>query len=139
MVRTGLFLLGVLLCSSTGLAQNEPSVVSAWVAAPAPGATWAAAYVELKNPGMYDLFVVSAKSDVATSVELRGAAAAGGESAVVPEFTVPAYGGVAAAPTAPHLRLVGLTRTLAVGDTVPLVLTTDGGVSLRVSATVRTP
>jgi len=122
-----------------GIASAQPtaSAVSAWVAAPQAGATWASAYVELKNPGMYDLFVVSATSDASASVELRAAAKGGGESAVVPEFTVPAYGGVDAVATGPHLRLVGLTRPLAVGDTVALDVKTDGGVSLRVSATVR--
>ena len=55
------------------------------------------------------------------------------------EFPVPAYGGTAAAATAPHLRLVGLTRPLTAGDTVQLTLTTDGGATLKVAAPVRQP
>lgn len=129
--------LGIVMAASGASAQTAPSAVSAWVAAPQAGATWASAYVELKNPGMYDLYVVSATSDAAASVELRAAAKPGGEPAVVAEFTVPAYGSIDAAATGPHLRLVGLTRALAAGDTVALVVKTDGGESLRVSATVR--
>lgn len=142
MRRCGLIalVLGLVLVSSAPtLAQTAPSAVSAWVAAPAAGATWTSAYVELKNPGMYDVFVVSAMSDAATSVELRAAEKAGVDPAVVPEFAVPAYGSVEAAATAPHLRLVGLTRPLAPGDAVALILKTETGETLKVSAAVRTP
>lgn len=129
----------VVLAVTSATAQTAPSVVSAWVAVPAAGATWAAAYVEVKNPSMYDLYVVSATSDVAASVELRAAPKAGAEPAVIKELPVPAFGSTDAAVTAPHLRLVGLTKTLAAGDTVALVLKTDTGDTLKVSAAVRTP
>ncbi|HUU35247.1 MAG TPA: copper chaperone PCu(A)C [Vicinamibacterales bacterium] len=142
MRRVGLisFVLGLALISSAPkAAQTAPSAVSAWVAAPTAGATWAPAYVELKNPSMYDVFVVSATSDAAASVELRAASTGGAEPAVVPEFTVPAYSGVDAATSAPHLRLVGLTRALAAGDTVAIILRTDNGDTLKVAAVVRAP
>ena len=42
---------------------KEPSAVEAWVAAPAAGATSAAAYVEVNNPTMYDIFIVKATAD----------------------------------------------------------------------------
>lgn len=132
------FILALALGSSAP-AQTGPSAVSAWVAAPAAGATWAAAYVELKNPSMYEVFVVSATTDAAATVEFRAAAAGKADPAVVPELAVPAYGGVDAAVTAPHLRLIGLTRPLAAGDTVALTLKTDTGDTLQVSAAVRTP
>lgn len=133
------FVLTFVLSPALAPAQTAPSAVSAWVAAPAAGATWASAYVELKNPGMYDVFVVAATSDAAASVEFRAAATGGAEPAVVPEFTVPAYGGVEAAAAAPHLRLIGLTRPLAAGDTVALTLSTADGDILKVAAAVRVP
>ena len=79
------------------LAQpKEPSAVEAWVAAPAAGATSAAAYVEVNNPTMYEMFIVKATADgVAGKVELRGAASAGDPPAVT-EFPVPAYGSTSA-------------------------------------------
>lgn len=129
----------VLMAASSAPAQTAPSAVSAWVAVPAAGATVAAAYVEVKNPSMYDIYVVSATSDVSASVELRDAPKNGAEPAVIKELAVPAFGSTDAAVTAPHLRLVGLTRPLAAGDTVALVLKTDTGDTLKVSATVRTP
>lgn len=116
---------------------KEPSAVSAWIAAPAAGATDAAAYVEINNPTMYDVFIVSATAAAAAKVELRGEAAAGAEPPVVTEFPIPAYGSTSAAAGAPHLRLLGLTRPLAAGDSVALTLTTDSGVILKVAASVR--
>lgn len=120
-------------------AQPAPSAVSAWVAAPAAGATTTSAYVEISNPTMYEIYITGASSDAAPKVELRAGASGGAEPAVVPEFPVPAYGGTQAAAAAPHLRLVGLSRPLAPGDTVQLTLTTDGGATLKVAAPVRQP
>ena len=80
-----------------------------------------------------------ATADVAAKVELRAGAAGGAEPAMVPEFGVPAYGSTAAAATAPHLRLIGLTKGLAPGDTVQLTLTTADGVTLKIAAPVRQP
>ncbi|MGD9904846.1 MAG: copper chaperone PCu(A)C [Vicinamibacterales bacterium] len=117
-----------------GAQGKEPTAVSAWVAAPAAGATSAVAYVEITNPTMYEIFVVSATADAAGKVELRGA---GADAPVVTEFPVQAYGSTAAEAGAPHLRLLELKKPLAAGDAVALVLTTDSGVQMKVSATVR--
>lgn len=136
-----LALAAVLLAWPSGhAAQPAPTAVSAWVAAPAAGATAASAYVELNNPTMYEVYVVSAAAEgVATTVELRAGLAPGGSPTPVPEFAIPAYGSVAAAASSPHLRLVGLTRPLVAGDTVQLSLTTDGGATLKITAPVRQP
>lgn len=123
----------------TGALQPAPTAVSAWVAAPAAGTTSASAYVEVSNPTMYEIYVTGATADVAAQVELRAGAAGGAEPAAIPEFGVPAYGSTAAAATAPHLRLVGLTKALAPGDTVQLTLTTADGVTLKIAAPVRQP
>jgi hypothetical protein len=87
------------------------------------------------EPDDDEIYITGATAEV----ELRAAATGGAEPAVIAEFPVPAYGGTAAAASAPHLRLVGLTRPLAAGDTVQLTLTTDGGATLKVTAPVRQP
>src|SRR5688572_21745855 len=121
-------------------AQPALAAVSAWIAEPAAGATGASAYVELNNPTMYDVHIVSATADaVAARVELRAGGAPGAEAAPVKEFAIPAYGSLEAAASAPHLRLVDLKRPLAPGEMVELALTTDAGVVLKVEATVRKP
>ncbi len=116
---------------------KEPSAVAAWLAAPAAGATSAAAYVEINNPGMYDIFIVKATADGAGKVELRAAASGGAEAAMVTEYPVPAFGSTSAAVGQPHLRLMELTKPLKAGDTVNLTLTTEAGIVLKVSAPVR--
>ena len=135
------FLLVALVSASAGLLAEQgkvPSAVSAWIAAPAAGATDAVAYVEIDNPTMYDIFVLSATAPgTAGKVELRAAAATGAEPAVVTEFPVPSYGSTSAAAGAPHLRLLELTRPLKAGDAVALTLTTNDGTVLKVSAQVR--
>lgn len=128
----------VAVWSASGLAQPKtPSAFSAWVAAPAAGATSTVAYVAVDNPTMYDIYITAATADVATKVEFRAPAAAGAEPAAVAEFSVPAYGSTAAQASAPHLRLVDLKQPLAAGDTVQLTLTTDGGLMLKVAAPVK--
>lgn len=134
-MKAGVLALSVVLAAlSTALAQPAPSAVSAWIAAPAAGATSAAAYVAINNPTMYDIYITAASTDAAGSVELR---AAGGDGAVVKEFAVPAYGSTSAEAAAPHLQLVALTRPLKAGDSVTLTLQTDGGVALKVAAPVK--
>lgn len=137
-MKAGVFALVVAVATSiVAGAQQAPAAVSAWVAAPAAGATSAVAYVAVNNPTMYDIYVTGASSDAAGSVELRAPGAGGAEPAVVKEFTVPAYGSTAAEAAAPHLRLVDLKRPLKAGDSVALTLQTDGGVALKVAATVK--
>jgi len=58
---------------------------------------------------------------------------------VVKELAVASFGGVALKPGGMFLRLSGLKQPLAAGDQVALVLTTDGGVAMKVTAEVRRP
>jgi copper(I)-binding protein len=142
LLRTGLvFVLAVagLAPASIAAQGKQPTADSAWVAVPAAGATAATVYVEISNPGMYDIFIVKATAPgVAGKVELRGAASSG-EAPVVTEFPVPAYGSTSAAAGQPHLRLLDLAKPLKAGDTVDLTLTTEAGIELKVSAQVKAP
>jgi copper(I)-binding protein len=135
-MRLPALVLAALAVPAIVAAQPAPSAAAAWIAVPAAGATTADVFVEVSNPTMYEIYVTAASSEAAASVELRAGGAAG---AVVKEFPVPAFGSTAAAADAPHLRLVGLKKPLAAGDSVALTLTTDGGVTLKVTATVRQP
>jgi copper(I)-binding protein len=141
MGRLALAITAASLAASLGLAgqQQDAAAVSAWIASPPAGQDWAAAYVEIENPTMYDLNIVSAEAAGAGRVELRGPAGDGAEPPVVKYFSVPAYGGNAAGPEAPHLRLLELQRPLRAGDTVELTLRTDSSVELAVQAEVRAP
>ena len=95
-----------------------------------------AAFVTIDNPTMYDAYLVSASSDVAASVTFRQRAK-GQDANEVKELVVPAYGSLEMSPDGPHLWLSGLKRPLTEKETVTLQLTTDGNLTLSVTAEVR--
>ena len=84
---------------------------------------------------MYDFYLVSAASDVAGKVEFRKTG--DDEAKAVPNLTVPAYGKLSMGPDSVHLLLVDLKRPLQEDESVPLTLTTDDSVKLRIQAVVR--
>lgn len=134
----GLALMLALSVAASSLAsQTQPSASEAWVAAPAAGATTAIGYVSIDNPTMYEIYVVSVSSEMAGTVEI--AQGSPDAATVVKELAVASFGGVALKPGGMFLRLSGLTKPLTAGDQVPLVFTTDGGVTMKVTAEVRRP
>jgi copper(I)-binding protein len=117
--------------------QRALSATTGWVKAPAAGAAGAAAFVTVENPGMYDIYVVSASTDAAGLVELRNPGQSDGAPPALKEAIVPAYNSLEMTPTGWHLWLTNLKRPLKVGDMITIVLMTDGGVALEVKADVR--
>lgn len=110
-----------------------------WVKQPAAGETQTMAFVTIENPGMYEVNVVSARSDAAGKVELRDAAQSGQASREAIAFiTVPAYGRVDMSPAGVHLLLLEMKRPIKEGDAVTLTLSTDSDITLTVAARVRT-
>ena len=87
---------------------------------------------------MYDIYITAATTDVAGKVELRDAGQSG-EARLKPlEFiTVPAYGSAYMSSNGVHLALLDLKRPLNAGDAVTLILKTDGGATLPVTAAVK--
>ena len=118
------------------LAAQSLSVASAWIEAPAAGATEAAAYVSIENPTMYDVYIMSATTDAAGAVELREPDGHGG-TRPASSVTASAYGSVEMGAAGPHLLLKNLTRHLSACDTDIITLATDGGERLTVTATVK--
>lgn len=114
---------------------QEATAADGWVELPAAGETTTSAFAVVRNPTMYDIYLVSATSDVAGKVEFRKPG--DGEAKAVPELTVPAYGKLAMERDGAHLLLVDLKRPLHENESVALTLTTDGNVKLRIQAVVR--
>ena len=52
---------------------QEVSAPEGWIELPAGGASTASAFLVVKNPTMYDVYLVSAAAGVAKSVEFRDA------------------------------------------------------------------
>ena len=134
-LRTALILTLAFAASVSARQGAAPSAADAWVAEPAAGATSALAYLTVNNPGMYDIYVVSATSSAAEKVELKQGSGAAAKA--VTSITISSYGSAELKADGEHLELVNLKRPLKAGDTVDLTLKTDGGVNIVVSAVVK--
>jgi hypothetical protein len=118
--------------------QKNVEASSGWVKTPAAGEATAAAFVTVDNPTQYDIYLVSAVTDVAGKVEFRdktGSSDAQGQ--VRKTINIAAFDSLAMDPKSVYLLLSDLKRPLKDGDMVSLTLTTDGGAMLQVSAAVR--
>jgi copper(I)-binding protein len=118
----------MLLTLSLAVLQKDPTASDAW--AQLSGGT-VAIYATVNNPTMYDVYVVSAKSNAAAKIELLD-----GDKPVT-SITVPAYGSAELKPGAMFVRLSALKSELKAGDEVTLTLETDGGVSIEIAAAVK--
>jgi copper(I)-binding protein len=126
------------LSVSPALAQKTLSASDAWVKAPAAGESSAAAFVVVDNPTMYDVYVVSAESDVAASVTfVEPAKSGGGKPQPVEHLIAPAYSRLELTPDGPHMLLNDLKKPLAAGESITITLTTDGGEVLEAQAVVK--
>ncbi len=134
----------VAVCAGSGtgnvLAGQEKNVEasSGWVKTPAAGETTAAAFVAVDNPTQYDVYLMSAATDVAGKVEFRDKSGSSDPQGQVRKtINVSAFDSLAMDPKGVYLLLTDLKRPLKDGDMVSLTLTTDGGATLQVSAAVR--
>ena len=127
-----------LVCPLSVLAAQgpAPAATKAWVAEPQAGETTAIVSLSLENPGMYELYVVSASSPVAGKAELRQAGP-GGAPLPVKELMVAAYGHIELTAQGIHLALSDLKRPLKAGETIDITLVTDGGQTIAAKADVR--
>ena len=123
----------VVLGAGVGVAQQDGvSASKGWVKLPTAGETTAAAFAVVNNPTMYDVYLVSATTDVAEKVEFRQT-----PDQSPKELTVPAYGAVAMGTDGVHLLLTDLKRPLEENEHVSLTLETSDGITMTVSAVVR--
>ena len=118
----------MLLVLSLVFLQKDPTASDA--SAQISGDT-ATVYATVNNPGMYDVYLVSGKTDAAAKVELLDG------DKVVTSLTVPAYGWLELKADGPRVRLSGLKGQLKAGDQLKLTLETDGGIAIAIAAIVK--
>ena len=116
-------------------AQGAVTASGGWVTEPAAGATSTSAYAVVENPTMYEVYVVAVTTDAAASAEIADGPA--NAARALRELAVPAYGRAELQPGGVHIILKELKKPLKAGDSVDLALTTDGGVVIKVTATVK--
>jgi periplasmic copper chaperone A len=118
-------------------ALAAPQVQAAW-SRPAAQGTTGAGFMTLANPDAKPDALVAVETPMAREVQIhqssmRGGIASMAKAARVP---VPAGGRVTFAPGGYHLMLMGLTKPLKAGDTVPVTLTFASGAKVKASFVV---
>ncbi|OUU57331.1 MAG: copper chaperone PCu(A)C [Candidatus Thioglobus sp.] len=104
-----------------------------------PGQSVSAAFMILHNHGMKDRSVVAAYSDVADVVELHNHITEDGMMKMrrVDAIVVPGHGEVVLQPGGFHMMLIGLTRSLEMGEKVAIELEFADGKRLSFEAPVQ--
>ena len=117
------FLVSVATLCFTAVAAAQVTVSDAWVRGTVAGQTTTGAFMQLK--AATDATLVGASSPVAQVVEIHEMRMDGGmvKMSAVERLPVPAGKTVTLAPGGYHVMLMGMTRPLKDGDTVPLTLT----------------
>lgn len=119
----------VALLIATPHAQPAITASDAW--APAASGAPAPVYMVINNPTMYDIHVVSAKSEAAGKVELIDG------DKPVKELTVASYGSLELKAGGAFVRLSDLKQELKAGTSLTVTLMTDGGVTIVATASVK--
>ena len=122
----------VVAASPTLAVQKNPAITSASVQVSAAGASSTQAYLAVENPDMYDHYLVSGTADNGT-VEFRD-----GDSATpTDEVTIPHGETLYMDAKGVHIVLKGLSKPIAVGDSVTITVTTEAGIKLTAVATAK--
>jgi copper(I)-binding protein len=127
-------ILAALLVASL-VEQKVVTASKAWIKAPAAGETTATAFVVVDNPTMYDVYLMSASTDVAGKVQFQKIV--GAKAEVIESITAPAYDSVELKPDGNQILLMDLKRPLNPGDKVRITLTTDNFATIEAEAEVR--
>lgn len=124
MTRSILLALGMIAFAAPALA--EIAVRDAYARASMPGAPTGAVFMVIENAGTSDDRLVGVRSDVAARAELHTHRMESNGVmrmvAVEDGFVVPAGGSHTLARGGDHVMLLGLSRSLAQGDTIALTL-----------------
>jgi copper(I)-binding protein len=113
-------------------------VLDAWTRQ-VPGSDVAAAYLTVRNPTTKPITITGIESSLAEHAMIHETRTVSGQSQMRPhEQLVIAPGQtIKFEPGGLHVMLHGLTRTVAVGESVPLVLLLADGSKMSVAAVVR--
>jgi copper(I)-binding protein len=110
------------------LLQKDPTASDTWAQV---SGDIVMVYATVNNPTMYDVYLVSGKSDAAATVELLDG------DKVVTSLTVPAYGSLDLKADGPRVRVSGMKGALKAGAQLKLTLETDGGIAIPLAATIK--
>jgi hypothetical protein len=115
------------------------TVTDAQVRMVPPNTTMAQVALVVHNQSARERRLIGAHSPLATAVELHARLSEAADDMrmrEVPDIAIAAHGEVALTPRGLHLMLIGLKEPLSEGDIVPVILTFDGGGTVKVGAVV---
>lgn len=137
LLRVMAVLVGV--CGAAAWADDDIIVRDPWVREMPPVSTVTAGYLTIENHGLSERVLVGGQSPDFASVELHRTVESGGVASMVEQKRIPIAPGthLEMRPGDYHIMLIGASRTLTAGDTVPILLLFANGQKLEVSATVR--
>ena len=137
-----LLLLAAAACGCSARSSRPPLEMRAAWARPADSAASTAAYFVLVNRGPVAVMLVRESSPIAEAVGLHQTMNVDGTahmSAVDAPLAVASGDSLVLKPGGRHLMVSGLTRRLAGGDSLPLLLHFAGGLTLPTLAVIRAP
>ena len=114
------------------------SIDDAWAKSGQPGPVPSAAFMEIKNTGAADK-LISAHCDCAKATELHGVKMIDGAMKMykVEAMDIPADGKLALKSGSYHIMLIGLTRPLVAGETLPIQLKFEKAGETTVQAKIK--
>jgi periplasmic copper chaperone A len=122
-------------------AQETATLVvqNPWIRKPPPGLDSVALYFTVKNLAKRAVYIVGVTSPLASSAMIHETSMVEGQSRMRmrERVTVPGGSNVAFEPEGLHVMLTGVTKTLEVGDKVPVTLELDHGGMIDLVAIVR--
>ena len=136
-ILSGLALAALLAAPAVHAAPQTLEITRAW-SRPAVAGTNGAGYLTVLNRGAVADAVVAVECPVAGRVDMHSMSMTGGVMSMqkVDRVAVPARGQAEFGPGGYHLMLMGLTRTLKVGDQVPATVTFASGARLTTAFVV---
>ena len=140
MTKTVSILLGMVMCMAGGpVWAGTFGIHAPTVRMVPPGQSVSAAFMILHNHGMKERSVVAAYSVVADVVELHNHITEDGMMKMrrVDAIVVPGHGEVVLQPGGFHMMLIGLTRSLEMGEKVAIELEFADGERLSFEAPVQ--
>ncbi len=136
-----LALLGLTTPALAASVADAVTVDGAFVRAAPPGTPNTAAYMTLKNGDAKDHALTGAANPASKTTELHTHVHEGGMMMMrqVPRIELKSKQDTRLDPGGLHVRMIGLTKPLKAGDTVPVTLRFEDGSSTTVDAPVKMP
>jgi copper(I)-binding protein len=136
---TALFLIIFSILQTAHADGSKLEIENAWIAEAPPVSKVMAAYMTIKNTGPETIDIISAESDLYSSIEFHETIQKDGMARMArhESLTIPANDTLTLKRGGTHLMLFNPVKTLVEGDSVTIKLTTENKVVKTISVTVK--